>query len=57
MNKVKLPLLTGRGGPKGCDMLRLPHFLDNGLTDGGEAVGLTRRPPFTPRRISGTNFC
>jgi hypothetical protein len=28
---------------------RLPHFLDNRLTDGGEVVSLTRRPPFTPR--------
>jgi hypothetical protein len=24
-----------------------PHFLDNRLTDGGEVVSLTRRPPFT----------
>jgi hypothetical protein len=23
---------------------RLPHFLDNRLTDGGEVVSLTRRP-------------
>jgi hypothetical protein len=31
-------------------------FLDNRLTDGGE-VSLTRRPLFTPRKISGTHFC
>jgi hypothetical protein len=30
-------------------MLRLPHFLENRLTDGGEVVSLTRWPPFTPR--------
>jgi hypothetical protein len=24
------------------------HFLDNRLTDGGEVVSPTRRPPFTP---------
>jgi hypothetical protein len=31
--------------------LRLPHVLDNQLTDGGEVVSLTHRPPFTPRKI------
>jgi hypothetical protein len=31
---------------------RLQHFADNRLTDGGEIVGLTRRLPFTPRKIS-----
>jgi hypothetical protein len=29
-------------------MLRLSHFLDSRLTDGGKVVSLTRRPPFTP---------
>jgi hypothetical protein len=29
-------------------MLRLPHFLDNRLTDDGKVVSLMRRPPFTP---------
>jgi hypothetical protein len=28
------------------------HFLDNRLTDGGEVVSLTRRPPFTPQENS-----
>jgi hypothetical protein len=32
------------------------RFLDNLLTDGGVTVSLTRRPPFTPRKIPGTNF-
>jgi hypothetical protein len=36
--------VTGRGGPLGCNTSRLPHFLDNRLTDGGEVVSLTRRP-------------
>jgi hypothetical protein len=35
-------------------MSRFPHFLDNRLTDGGEVVTLTRRPPFTTRKIPGT---
>jgi hypothetical protein len=38
-------------------MSRLPHFLDNRLTDGGEAVSLTHLSPFTPRKIPGTHFC
>jgi hypothetical protein len=38
-----------------CETSRLPHFLDNRLTDGGEFVNLTRRPPFTSRKISGTH--
>jgi hypothetical protein len=32
---------------------RLPYFLDNRLTDGGEVVSLTRRPP---GKIPGTDF-
>jgi hypothetical protein len=35
--------LTGREGPLGCETSRLPHFLDNRLTDGGEVVSLTGR--------------
>jgi hypothetical protein len=30
---------------------RLPHFLDNRLTDGGEDVSLTLRPHFIPGRF------
>jgi hypothetical protein len=55
--KGKAISVTGRGGPQGCETSRLPHFLDNRLTDGGEVVSLTRRPPFTPRKIPGTHFC
>jgi hypothetical protein len=35
---------------------RFPHFLDNQLTDGGDVVNLTHRPPFTSRKIPGTHF-
>jgi hypothetical protein len=35
---------------------RLPHFPNNQLTDGGDAVISTRRLPFTPRKILGTHF-
>jgi hypothetical protein len=49
--------VSGRGGPQGCETSWPPHFLDNRLTDGGEVDSLTRRPPFTPRKIRGTHFC
>jgi hypothetical protein len=48
--------VTGREGPQGCEMLRLPHLLDNQLMD-GEVVSLMQWPPFTPRKIPGTHFC
>jgi hypothetical protein len=42
-------------------MLRIPHCLDNRLTDGGDVVNLTYRPHSTPRKhyfsASGTHFC
>jgi hypothetical protein len=46
--KGKAIPVTGRGGPSGCERSRLPHFLDNLLTNGGE-VRLMRLSPFTPR--------
>jgi hypothetical protein len=49
--------VTGHGGPWGCEMSRLPHFLDTWLTDGGEVVSLMRQLPFTPRKILGTHLC
>jgi hypothetical protein len=54
--KCKAIPVTGRGGPQGCETSRLPHFLDNRFTDGGEVVSLTRRPPFIPTKIPGTHF-
>jgi hypothetical protein len=29
---------TDRGGPQGCEMSKIPHFLDSHLIDGGEVV-------------------
>jgi hypothetical protein len=49
--------VTGRECSEGCETSRLPHFLDNTLTDGGEVVSPTRRPLFTLRNIPGTHFC
>jgi hypothetical protein len=49
--------VTGRGGPQGCETSRLPHFLDNWLTDGDEVLSLTLRPTFTSRKNLATNFC
>jgi hypothetical protein len=49
--------VTGPEGPQGCEKLRLTHFLDIRLTDGGEVISLTQRPPFTHRKIPGTHFC
>jgi hypothetical protein len=33
------------------------RFVRRRLKDGGKIVSFTRRPPFTPRKIPGTNFC
>jgi hypothetical protein len=49
--------VTGRGGPYGCEMLRIPHYLGNRLTDGCKVVSPTRLPSFTHRNIPGTHFC
>jgi hypothetical protein len=42
-------------------MLRIPHCLDNRLTDGGKAVSPTHRMHFTRQKhyfsVSGTDFC
>jgi hypothetical protein len=50
--KGKAIPVTGRAGPQGCETSRLPHFLDNRLTDDGKVVSLTHRPPFTPQEDS-----
>jgi hypothetical protein len=54
--KGKAIPVTGREDPLGCETSRLPHFQDNRLTDGGEVVSLTRRPPFTPQEDSWYSF-
>jgi hypothetical protein len=38
-----------------CDV-EAPTFSDKRLTDGGEVVSLTRRPPFTPQEDSWYSF-
>jgi hypothetical protein len=54
--KVKVVPVTCREIPQDCDKLRLLHYVDNRLTDGGEIVSLTRRPTFIPRNLLGTHF-
>jgi hypothetical protein len=49
--KKKSIRVTDRGGPKGCETSRLPHFLDNRLTDGSKVVSLTGRHPLPPGRF------
>jgi hypothetical protein len=49
--KCKVIPVMGCGGPKGCETLRLPHFLDNRLTDGGEVVSLHASRPLPPGRF------
>jgi hypothetical protein len=47
-----------RGGPWGCETLRLTYFIENQLR---EAVRLSAlcadQPPCTPRKIPVTYFC
>jgi hypothetical protein len=61
MNYCKAILVTGFRGLYGCDMLRIPHCLDNRLTDGGNVVSPTHPPHFTPQKhyyfyVSGTHI-
>jgi hypothetical protein len=53
---LKAVPVTGRGGPYGSEMLRIPHCTDNRLTHGAEVVS-----PRTSRALlttaSGTRFC
>jgi hypothetical protein len=45
----------------GGEMSRIPHCLDNGLTESGKVVSPTHRPRSTPQKhyflASGTHFC
>jgi hypothetical protein len=43
LSKGKAIPVTSRGGQYVCETSRLPHFLDNRLTDGGEVINLTSR--------------
>jgi hypothetical protein len=42
--------VTGLGGLWGCKMLRIPHCLEDRLTDNGKTISLTRRPHCTPQK-------
>jgi hypothetical protein len=53
---IKAIPITGREGPLGCEMSRLPHFVDNRLKYGGEIVSLTHRQLFTPQEGSWCLF-
>jgi hypothetical protein len=46
--KEKPILITGHG--EGCEMSRVPHFLDNLLKDGNDVVSHVCRPCFTPTK-------
>jgi hypothetical protein len=52
--------LTGRGGLWGCEMLTIPHCLDNRLTDGSKVVSPMHWLQSTPQKhyfsVSGTHF-
>jgi hypothetical protein len=48
--------VTGRRGLYGCETSRIPHFLDNRFTEGGEVVRLTRRPRLIPQEDSWYSF-
>jgi hypothetical protein len=37
--------VRGHGGPQGCEILKLPHFLDNSLIDGASGFGWSRWLP------------
>jgi hypothetical protein len=61
VTKIKPLPVTDRGGLYGCEVLRIPHCLDNWLTTGGKVVRPTHRPRSTPQKryfsASGTYFC
>jgi hypothetical protein len=54
--KGKAIPVAGHESPYGCETSRIPHFLENRLTNGGEAVSPTRRPPFTHQEVSWYSF-
>jgi hypothetical protein len=54
---TKRQKIFGSNIKKHCERSRLPHFLENQLTDGGEVVSLTYQLPFTSRKIPGSHFC
>jgi hypothetical protein len=62
LSKSKAISATDLEGLQGCEISRIPHFLNNRLTDGDEVVSPKRRPRSIPLIfcfcfISGTHFC
>jgi hypothetical protein len=49
VKKVKISLLQAMEAHRVCEKLRLPHYLDKRLIDGGKVISPTHRPQFTPR--------
>jgi hypothetical protein len=49
--------VVDHGGTQDCKTSKLPHFLDNRLTDGSEVISVTRQLPLNPRKIPVTHFC
>jgi hypothetical protein len=49
--KGKAIPVTGCGSPQGCEWSRLPHFLDNQLTDGSVVVRLMLAALYPPGRF------
>jgi hypothetical protein len=53
--------VIGPGGLWCSEMLKVPQYLDNRLTDGGKVVSLKHRPRSSPQKhyfsASDTHFC
>jgi hypothetical protein len=55
--KKKVILVTGHEGPQSCHDTEAPTVsLDSQLTDGGEVVSITCRPPFSLQEDSWYSF-
>jgi hypothetical protein len=52
ISKGKSVSVTGRPDPVRYETSRVPHFLDNQLTDGRDVVSPTHRQPSTPQEDS-----
>jgi hypothetical protein len=62
INKSEAIPVAGLGGLYVCEMLRIPHCIDNGLIGGDKVVIPTQPPHFSPQKhyyfyVSGTRFC
>jgi hypothetical protein len=49
--KSKAILVIGRGGLQGCEILRLPHYIDNRITDAVRLSALRTGQALLPRNI------